>query len=136
MARLQGASNHKLEFIDNIYVKFNVINPPSVRSFIPTPRKLSDKKAIINRQNKDDKCFLYATGISAFSDELGNKNLERISKKLLKCCERLNIYNINFLPSIKDVEQFEKNDTDISITIFEYGVFHKIKEDDNDNENT
>ena len=107
-----------------------------MRSFIPTPRKLSDKKAIINRQNKDDKCFLYATGISVFSDELGNKNLERISKKLLKCCERLNIDNINFLPSIKDVEQFEKNDTDISITIFEYGVFHKIKEDDNDNENT
>ena len=80
--------------------------------------------------------FLYATGISVFSDELGNKNLERISKKLLKCCEWLNIDNINFLPSIKDVEQFEKNDTDISITIFEYGVFHKIKEDDNDNENT
>ena len=80
--------------------------------------------------------FLYATGISVFSDELGNKNLERISKKLLKCCERLNIDNINFLPSIKDVEQFEKNNTDISITIFEYGGFHKIKEDDNDNENT
>ena len=80
--------------------------------------------------------FLYATGISVFSDELGNKNLERISKKLLKCCERLNIDNISFLPSIKDVEQFEKNNTDISITIFEYGGFHKIKEDDNDNENT
>ena len=48
----------------------------------------------------------------------------------------MNIDNINFLPSIKDVEQFEKNNTDISITIFEYGGFHKIKEDDNDNENT
>ena len=48
----------------------------------------------------------------------------------------MNIDNINFLPSIKDVEQFEKNNTDISITIFEYRGFHKIKEDDNDNENT
>ena len=52
-------------------------------------------------KNKDDKCFLYATSISVFSDELGNQNLERISKKLLKYCERLSIDNINFPPSIK-----------------------------------
>ena len=136
MARLEGASNHKLEFIENIYVKFHKINPPSARSFVLTPRKLADKKNYINPKNKDDKCFLYATGISVFSDELGNKNLERISKKLLKCCEPLNIDNINFPPSIKDIEQFEKDNPDISITIFEYGGFHKIKEDDNDDDNT
>ena len=65
-----------------------------------------------------------------FSDELGNKNLERIYKKISKCCERLNIDNINFPPFIKDIEQFEKDNTDISITIFEYGGFHKIKEED------
>ena len=80
--------------------------------------------------------FLYATGISVFSDKLGNQNLERISKKLLKCCEQLNIDNINFPPSIKDIEQFEKNNPDISITIFEYSVFHKIKENDNGDDNT
>ena len=52
--------------------------------------------------------MLHAIGISVFSDELGNKNLERISKKLLKYSEGLNIDNINFLPSIKDIEQFKK----------------------------
>ena len=136
VARLEGASNRKLDFLENIYVKFHKINPPSTRSFVPTPKKLADKTAIINLKNKDDKCFLYATGISVFSDELGNKNLERTSKKLLKCCEQLNIDNINFPPSIKDIEQFEKDNPDISITIFEYSVFHKIKEDDNDDDNT
>ena len=80
--------------------------------------------------------MITATGISFFSDELGNKNLERISKKLLKCCEQLNTDNINFPPTIQDIEQFEKDNLDISITIFEYGGFHKIKEDDNDDENT
>ena len=132
MARLEGASNHKFEFIDNIYVKFHIINPPSAKRFVLTPKKLADKKAIINQKNKDDKYFLYATGISVFSDELGNKNLEIISKKLLKCCERLNIDHINFPPSIKDFEQFEKDSLDISIRIFENGAFHKRKEDDND----
>ena len=59
-----------------------------------------------------------------------------ISKKLLKSWERLNIDNISFPPTIRDIEQFEKDNPDISITIFEYGGFHKIKEDDNNNENT
>ena len=36
---------------------------------------------------------------------------------------------------IKDTAHVEKN-LDISITIFEYGGFHKIKEDDIDDENT
>ena len=99
-------------------------------------QKISCWKSYNKSKNKDDKCFLYATGISVFSDELGNKHLERISKKLLKCWERLNIDNINFPPSIKDIEQFEKDNPDISITIFEYGGFHKIKEDDNDDDNT
>ena len=131
LARLEGASNHKFEFIDNIYVKFQAKNPPSARSFILTWKKLADKKTI-NPENKDDKCFLYGTATSGFSDELCNKNLERISKKLLKCCERLNIVNINFPPSIKDIEQLEKDNPEISMTIFEYDGFQKIKEDDND----
>ena len=57
MARLEGASNHKLEFIDSIYVKFYEINPPTARSFIPTPKTLVDKKAIINPKNVADHFF-------------------------------------------------------------------------------
>ena len=115
--------------------KVHKINPPSARRFVLTPKKLADKKAIINPKNKDDKCFLYATGISVFSDELRNKHLERISKTLT-CWKRLNTDNINFPPPIKDIEQFEKDNPDIFITIFEYGGFHAIKEDDNDDDNT
>ena len=72
MARLEGASNHKLEFIENIYVKFHKLNPPFARSFVLTSKKLADKKAILDPKNKDDKCFLYATGISEFCDVVMN----------------------------------------------------------------
>ena len=41
MARLEGASNHKLEFINNIYIKFHEINPPNARSYIPTSIKIT-----------------------------------------------------------------------------------------------
>ena len=115
MARLEGASNPKLEFINNIYVKFHVINRPTARRFIPAPKKLADKKATINPKP----CFLYATEISVFSNDLGNENLERIYKKILKCCQRLNIDNINFPPTIKDIEQFEKDNPTITTTTFE-----------------
>ena len=133
MARLEGASNHKLDLINNIYIKFHVINRRNARRFILAQKKLADKKAIINTKNDDDTCFLYETEISVFSVELGNENLERIYKKILKCCERLNIDNINFPPTIKDIEQFEKDNPTITITTFEYGGFHKIKQEEDDN---
>ena len=120
MARLESASNHKLEFIINIYIKFHEINTPNTRSYIPTPKKLLNKNAIINLQNKDNKCFLYATAISVYYDEIDKKPPSRISKNLLKCYERLNIDNIEFPPKIKDVEQFEKDNPDNSIIIFEF----------------
>ena len=128
MARLEGASNHKLEFINNIYIKFHEINPPNTRSYISTPKKLLNKNAIINPQNKDSKWFLYATAIAVYYDK---KHQSIILKNLLKCCERLNIDDIEFPPKIKDIEQFEKDNRNISIKIFEYGGFHKTKEDEN-----
>ena len=85
----------------------------------------------MNPKNKDNKCFLYATAISVYYDEIHKKHPSRISKNVLKCCKRLNIENIEFPPKIKDIEQFEKDNPDISITIFEYDRFHKIKEDEN-----
>ena len=80
--------------------------------------------------------FFICYCISVYSDEIDKKHPNRISKRLLTCCERLNIDNINFPLSIKFIDQFEKDNPDISITIFRYGGFHKIKEDDNDDDNT
>ena len=65
--------------------------------------------------------------ISACYDEIDKRVLSRISKNLLKCCEQLNVQYIEFPPKIKDVEQFEKDNPDISITIFEYDGFEIIK---------
>ena len=73
---------------------------------------------------------MFAIAISVYYDEIDKKNPGRISKNLVKCCERLNINNIDVPPKMKDIEQFEKDNPDISVTIFEYG-FEKIKEDEN-----
>ena len=73
---------------------------------------------------------MYAIAISVFQDKIDKGVPSRISEKLWECCERLNIENIEFPPKIKDIEQFEKDNTDISVTIFEYDGFQKIKEDE------
>ena len=52
--------------------------------------------------------------------KLIKKPPSRISKNLLKCYERLNIDNIEFPPKIKNIEQFQKDNPDNSITIFEF----------------
>ena len=74
---------------------------------------------------------MYAIAISVYYDEIDKKHSNRISKNLLKCCEQLNIDNIEFPPKIKYIYQFEKDKPNISITIFEYDGFEKIKEDEN-----
>ena len=63
------------------------------------------------------------------------KNPGRISKKLLNYCKLLNIDNINFPPTIKDIEQFEKDNPNIPITTFERGGSKKIDDDDDDDDN-
>ena len=45
----------------------------------------------------------------------------------------INIENISFPPTVRDIEQFQKHNPDISTTIFECGSFRKIKEDNNQN---
>ena len=40
MARLDGTSNHKSKFINEIFLRFHKINPPNTRSYIPPPKKL------------------------------------------------------------------------------------------------
>lgn len=131
MSNLLGSIGMTTEFIDTIYIKFHEIDPPGVRSFIPTPKQLENKKAVIDPKNNHNICFLY------FLRFLYKSNPRRISKKLLEYCKSINISNIKFPPTIQDTDQFEKDNSNISITIFEYGGFSKKtneNEDEDDHE--
>ena len=56
-------------------------------SYIPLPKFLAAKKAIINLKNKDDECFKWAI-IRALN--LVEKNSERIDKELRETSKVLN----------------------------------------------
>ena len=62
-------------------------------TYIPLPKELADKKAIINIQNKDNKCFLWCVLRALNPDE---KNPQRLDKKLMGKENTLNMEGIDY----------------------------------------
>ena len=125
-AKIEGDSSHKLKYIKQFIINFHEINPPNARSYIPTQPKLYAKKAIINPENHKDKCFIHAIIISLYHDEVKNYRASRVTtKKFKECTNRLNIDNVRCPPTIEDIEQFEKDNPDIAVTIFDYDGFRE-----------
>ena len=86
-------------------------------TYIPLPKELADKKAIINIQNKNSKCFLWCVFRALNPDE---KNPQRLDKKLMGKENTLNMEGIYYPVSLKDINKFEKQNPSISITVLGY----------------
>ena len=83
-------------------------------TYIPLPKELAAKKAIINVRNKDNKCFLWCVLRALNPDE---KNPQRLDKKLMR---EENMDGIDYPVSLKDLDKFEKQNLSISITVLAY----------------
>ena len=86
-------------------------------TWIPLPKELVDKKAIINMQNKDNKCFLWCV-LRALNPH--QKDPQRLDKKLKEKENSLNMEGIEYPVSLKDINKFENQNPTISITVFGY----------------
>ena len=92
-------------------------NPLRGETWIPLPKELANKKAIINMKNKDNKCFLWC-GLRALNP--CEKDPQRIDKKLKEKENTLNMDRIEYPVSLKDIDKFENQNPTISITVFGY----------------
>ena len=86
-------------------------------TYIPLPKELADKKAIINMKNKDNKCFLWCV-LRALN--LKDNHPERVDKELIGKENTFNMEGIEYPVSLKDLNKFEKQNTSISITVLGY----------------
>ena len=84
---------------------------------MPLPKELANKKAIINMQNKDNKCFLWCV-LRALNPK--DNHPERVDKELMEKENTLNMEGIEYPVSLKDLNKFEKQNTNISITVYGY----------------
>ena len=92
-------------------------------TWIPLPKELADKKAIINMKNKDNKCFLHCVS-RALNPK--NDNAERVDKELLEKENTLNMEGIEYPVSLKDINKFEEQNPKISITILCFNEKDKV----------
>ena len=86
-------------------------------TWIPLPKELVNKKAIINMKSKDNKCFLWCV-LRKLNPKKHNE--ERVDKELMEKENTLNMEGIEYPVSLKDIKKFEKQNPSISITVFGY----------------
>ena len=91
--------------------------------WIPLPKELADKKAIINMKNKDNKCFVWCVQ-RALNPK--NDNAERVDKELMKKENTLNMEGIEYPVSLEDIDRFEKQNPNISITVLGFNEKDKV----------
>ena len=92
-------------------------NPLRGEAWVALAKELANKNAIINPQNKDDKCFLWCV-LRALNPTKDHP--ERIDKKLKEKENTLNMEGIEYPVSLKDIDKFEKQNPSIFITVFGY----------------
>ena len=85
-------------------------------SYIPLPKFLAAKKAIINLKNEDDEWLKWAITRALIQ----YKNSERIDKKLREKSEVLNWDCLKFPVNLSDINKFENHNSSISVNVIGY----------------
>ena len=111
---VRNGSGWSVLHIDKITLHVASYTPTSASSYIATPKYLIGKRAIVNIQNNDDKCFVWAV-LSALHPQA--KNTERVTK-YMEFESDLNLAGIEFPLNINNVKKFENLNPDISINLF------------------
>ena len=111
----QRGSNWRFERVLSLDVHFTDFQPLRGSTFLPLPRKISTKKAVINMKNNDDQCFKWSV-VRALNPVA--KNSERVSKELKDQSERLVWSGLKFPVKLDQIVVFEQLNPQISINVF------------------
>ena len=101
--------------VNSLYYKLHKINLNKGGSYINSPKWLKNKKATINPENNDDKCFQYAITVALIHEQI-KRDSQRITK-IKHFIYQDSWREINFLSNKKDWEKFELNDKSIVLNI-------------------
>ena len=80
---------------------------------------IRSKKAVLNPKCNDNNSFQYSITLSLYYKEIGN-NFYRITK-IKPYINNFNWNNINFPPIKQDYENFEINNENIALNIYQFG---------------
>ena len=111
----QKGSGWILESIDYLKLYTAVYEPIRGKSYIPTPESIAVKKAVINIQNEDEKCFEYSLIASRIYHSV--KNVHRASSYKDYIGKMFDFRGCSQPMKLEDVNKFEKNNN-IAINIY------------------
>ena len=100
--------------------KWDTIN---AGSYIELPQALKNKKAIINMKNQDDKCFMWSV-LRALNPK--DNHPERIDNDLKSKVDTLNMKGIQYPVGFRDIDRFESQNPEISITVLGYNKDERV----------
>ena len=118
MAAFQNeGSPWKLRSITQLELHTVRYNSLRGETWIPLPKELANKNAIINIKNKDNKCFLWCV-LRALNPK--GDHPKRVDKELKPKENTLKMEGIVYPVSLKDLNKFEKQNPTIPITVLGY----------------
>ena len=110
--------------VENLTLHIDIWDSIGGSSYIDLPKELKNKNAIINMKNEDNnKCFLWCV-LRALNPK--DKHPERIDKDLKSKEDTLNMEGITYPVDLKDINRFEKQNLDISISVLGYSKDARI----------
>ena len=98
-------------------------DPINAGSYIDLPPFLKNKKGIINMKNKDNECFKWCL-LRALNPK--DKNAERIDNDLKSKQDTLNMKGIKYPVSFRDIDRFESQNPNISISVIGYNQDERV----------
>ena len=93
-------------------------------SYIKLPKEIANKKAVVNMKNtNDEKCFLWSV-LRALNPVKDNK--ARIDDKFKSKINTVNMGDIHYPVTLKDVSKFEKLNPDIAVSVYTYDESYDV----------
>ena len=125
----QRGSGWVLDEILEAYINVAQYQPMRGGSYMPLPKKLQDKKAIVNVQNRDKHCLRWELRAALFPARNGAK-VTRTSSYQAE--DGLNFTGIDFPTPVSQIGRLERQNPNLAINVFgwenEQVVVHRISE--------
>ena len=110
-------SGWQFEEVVSFDINVDPYRPLRGSSYLPLPKKLAAKRAIINVKNeRDNDCFKWAVTSAVFPRK---KDPQRLNSEMRENSKRLNWEGIDFPTPITQIKQFEKQNL-YSINVYEW----------------
>ena len=102
------------EGVENVEILTVPYEPLRGSKWLPLPKHIADKKAVINLKNNDEECFKWCI---AREIQPTDTNPQRIDKKLREVAETINMEGISSPTKVDEITKFEEQNPDIAVVV-------------------